>query len=526
MPSLMVINVISTALLYFLCLLSLTTKVSSIPLDKYCPDTTTYTPNSPYHANLKILLSDLSSNASTSDNGFYNSTAGTNPDIVYGLFLCRGDVAADTCHDCVTTASKEILQVCPSRSVAMVWYDLCFLRYSNRSIFNIKDTSIQVLTFIVVNITDSGELSSVYLKNTMNDLAFSAATDQSGKKFATKDVDYGAFQNLYGLAQCTPDLSTDDCHSCLEETILQLPNCCEVNWGARVLFPSCYLRFGYPTAQLLRPPPPTSTSSKGGISSQLKIAIVVSVIGAVVLFSIGIWCMRTKARRRDNATEEEITGNTGYVDGSDMITVPSLQYDLRTIETATDNFSDDNKIGEGGFGAVYKGTLFNGQEIAVKRLSKSSGQGEKEFKNEVLLVAKLQHRNLVRLLGFCLERQEKILIYEFVPNKSLDYFLFDSKKREQLDWSRRYKIIGGIARGILYFHEDSRLRIIHRDLKASNILLDGDMNPKIADFGMARIFGVDQIEGSTNRIVGTFLGNVGETENPWSWWIHVLEILI
>ncbi|KAL5191771.1 putative cysteine-rich receptor-like protein kinase 35 [Glycine soja] len=127
------------------------------------------------------------------------------------------------------------------------------------------------------------------------------------------------------------------------------------------------------------------------------------------------------------------------------------------------------------------GTLLSGQVVAIKRLSKSSGQGGEEFKNEVLVVAKLQHRNLVRLLGFCLQREEKLLVYEYVPNKSLDYILFDPEKQRELDWGRRYKIIGGIARGIQYLHEDSRLRIIHLYLKASNILLDGDMNPKISN---------------------------------------------
>ncbi|KAJ4977040.1 hypothetical protein NE237_002146 [Protea cynaroides] len=192
-------------------------------------------------------------------------------------------------------------------------------------------------------------------------------------------------------------------------------------------------------------------------------------------------------------------------DGGNAIkNAESLQFDFSMVLAATNNFADVNKIGEGGFGSVYVGKLLNGQEIAVKRLSKNSGQGAAEFKNEVMLVAKLQHRNLVRLLGFCLEGEEKILIYEFEPNKSLDYFLFDPKKSLLLDWPVRYNIIGGIARGLLYLHEDSRLRIIHRDLKASNILLDGDMNPKISDFGLARSFDVDQNQASTDRIVGTY----------------------
>ncbi|KAM4102024.1 hypothetical protein ACB094_05G191700 [Castanea mollissima] len=179
-------------------------------------------------------------------------------------------------------------------------------------------------------------------------------------------------------------------------------------------------------------------------------------------------------------------------------------FELSTIVAATDSFSIANKLGEGGFGPVYKGLLHNGMEIAVKRLSKSSGQGIEQFKNEVALIAKLQHRNLVRILGFCIKGEEKMLIYEYLPNKSLDSFIFDETKRSLLNWGKRCEIICGISRGILYLHQDSRLRIIHRDLKASNVLLDTMLNPKISDFGMAKIFGGDQIEANTNCIVGTY----------------------
>ncbi|CAI9279811.1 unnamed protein product [Lactuca saligna] len=188
----------------------------------------------------------------------------------------------------------------------------------------------------------------------------------------------------------------------------------------------------------------------------------------------------------------------------DTGTVESLQYNFSTIKAATNAFSEDNMLGKNGFGAIYKGKLGDGLEIAVKRLARDSRQSDIQFKNEVLLVAKLQHRNLVGLLGFSLEGNERLLIYEFLPNTSLDQFLFDPTKHTILDWDKRYKIIKGVANGLLYLHEDSCLRIIHRDLKASNILLDAEMNPRIADFGMATVFDPEESQGDTNRIVGTY----------------------
>ncbi|XP_020272815.1 receptor-like serine/threonine-protein kinase SD1-8 isoform X2 [Asparagus officinalis] len=234
-------------------------------------------------------------------------------------------------------------------------------------------------------------------------------------------------------------------------------------------------------------------SSQSHKSGDAALAVSLSVVLGVIslLVSVACYAWRKLKWTRGNAFVKE-----------DDMEMPLFEF--VEIEAATNNFSNENKLGEGGFGSVYKGKMREGQEIAVKRLSKTSLQGLDELKTEVVLVAKLQHRNLVRLLGCCLEGDERILIYEFMPNKSLDTFLFDEQKVALLDWRMRYQIILGIARGLLYLHQDSRFRIIHRDLKAGNILLDKDMIPKISDFGLARLFGEDETETKTRRVVGTY----------------------
>ncbi|XP_072998398.1 cysteine-rich receptor-like protein kinase 44 [Typha latifolia] len=182
----------------------------------------------------------------------------------------------------------------------------------------------------------------------------------------------------------------------------------------------------------------------------------------------------------------------------------NLFIELNRLEVATDHFSDANLLGIGGFGPVYKGVLENGQKIAVKKLSLESRQGVREFTNEVRLLLKIQHRNLVSLLGCCASSGQKMLVYPYFPNRSLDHFLFDKKESVSLDWSKRFEIIVGVAKGLLYLHEESPVKIIHRDIKASNILLDDQLNPKISDFGMARLFLEDDTHVNTFRISGTY----------------------
>ncbi|CAM0902470.1 unnamed protein product [Alopecurus aequalis] len=239
--------------------------------------------------------------------------------------------------------------------------------------------------------------------------------------------------------------------------------------------------------------------------NMLKIFLPITACLLVLMCIFLVWTCKFRGngmRRNKSMQAKTMQGCESKELGDENIELPFISF--KDIVTATNDFSNENMLGQGGFGKVYKGMLENDKEVAIKRLSKNSGQGVEEFTNEVVLIAKLQHRNLVRLLGCCIHGDERLLIYEYLPNKSLDAFLFDAASKYALDWPTRSQIIKGVARRLLYLHQDSRLTIIHRDLKSSNILLDIDISPKISDFGMARIFGRDQQDANTNRVAGTY----------------------
>nr|XP_048323628.1 proline-rich receptor-like protein kinase PERK1 isoform X2 [Ziziphus jujuba var. spinosa]XP_048323629.1 proline-rich receptor-like protein kinase PERK1 isoform X2 [Ziziphus jujuba var. spinosa] len=199
---------------------------------------------------------------------------------------------------------------------------------------------------------------------------------------------------------------------------------------------------------------------------------------------------------------------------------------------ATDNFSPANVLGQGGFGIVYKGILPNGKQVAIKQLRAGSAQGDREFRSEVEVISRVHHRYLVSLVGYCISGEERLLIYEFVPNKTLEFHLH-GKGRPTMNWPTRMKIALGSARGLAYLHEDCQPKIIHRDIKAANILLEDDFVPKVADFGLAK-FSSDSDTHVSTRIMGTFgylvpeyasSGKLTDRSDVFSFGVVLLELI-
>ncbi|XP_052734037.1 cysteine-rich receptor-like protein kinase 25 [Vigna angularis] len=452
-------------------------------MNSFCDNSTLV--SSSYKANVDTLFSWLLTDSYESDGYNYtsvNSNNHNNDDAVYGLYSCRHDITGYFCRFCINSASSELTRRCSNSVGAIIWYDICIIRYTNQSFSGQVTLSPIWNTTGTRKIKDSSEVKKT--EDCMEGL-IRKATVVTKTYWAVDEFDWVDKEKRYGWVQCDRGIKNDQCGECLHALLDIFPQCCSTNVQWAIFGPSCSMRMDDQNL--------SASSGKGGISKQKKLIISFSVLGFVALLSLSVYCFCHRKRVRKDTMqfdEESLNG--------DLPTIP-----LTAVLHCTNNFSEASKLGEGGFGPVYKGILADGRQIAVKRLSQFSGQGSEEFKNEVMFIAKLQHRNLVRLLGCCLEQNEKILVYEYMCNSSLDFHLFD-EKRKQLDWKLRLSIINGIAKGILYLHEDSRLKVIHRDLKASNVLLDHEMNPKISDFGLARAFEIGQNQAKTNRVVGTY----------------------
>ncbi|XP_023530501.1 probable receptor-like protein kinase At2g42960 [Cucurbita pepo subsp. pepo] len=231
----------------------------------------------------------------------------------------------------------------------------------------------------------------------------------------------------------------------------------------------------------------------------------------------------------------------GLVTASPLVGLPEIShlgwghwFTLRDLEYATNRFSADNVLGEGGYGVVYKGRLINGTEVAVKKLLNNLGQAEKEFRVEVEAIGHVRHKNLVRLLGYCIEGVHRMLVYEYVNNGNLEQWLHGAMRQHgTLTWEARMKVLLGTAKALAYLHEAIEPKVVHRDIKSSNILIDDEFNAKVSDFGLAKLLDAGESH-ITTRVMGTFgyvapeyanTGLLNEKSDIYSFGVLLLEAI-
>ncbi|KAI3779437.1 hypothetical protein L2E82_09156 [Cichorium intybus] len=413
---------------------------------------------------------------------YRNGTAhtGTGPDSTYALAQCYGDLTSEDCILCYAEA-RTVLPTCFPDNGARIYLDGCFMRVDNYSFFH--EYTCPNDSVVCGNTTSKSGLFGTSVRQAVGKSVMDAS--RNWDYFARESL-VKANESVFVMAQCWRSLSPADCRVCLENASAVISKCLPWSEG-RALNTGCFMR--YSDTDFLNPVPVRSSSSNRGSYDAKKL---------------------TK-----------------------MLNDSSLYFKYSSVEKATSNWDECNKLGQGGFGTVYKGVLLDGREIAVKRLFFNNKFRAADFYNEVNMISSVEHKNLVRLLGCSCTGPESILVYEYLPNMSLDRFIFDETKGKTLNWAKRFEIIIGTAEGLLYLHENTKNRIIHRDIKAANILLDLRLRAKIADFGLARSFQEDQshistaIAGTLGYMAPEYLahGQLTEKADVYSFGVLLLEIV-
>ncbi|XP_073119833.1 cysteine-rich receptor-like protein kinase 46 [Henckelia pumila] len=453
------------------------------------------------------------------ENKFATGQAGLRPNRVFVLAQCMEDLSRDECQTCFTSIRTQIPGCLPHIS-ARVFYDGCFIRVENYSFFHEPLLRYDFET----RCSDAKDSRGKTLKNLvtrMMDKLVRKAPENHG--YAEGQEMSEGLVSAYGMANCWRTLNQSSCSECLTNARTGILKCLP-SIEARVLHPGCYLR--YSDSDFVNKP--DSSSSKDTVFFFLS-AIIGSVGICLTAILVGYFVSTTIYEKR---FKQHVKHKNEMQIVSDAIN-RSLQFKYSTLEKATENFSDSHKIGQGGFGEVFKGTLQDGREIAIKHLFLTENTRNQEISNEIDIIGQAHHPNLVRFLGYCFTYTDGFLVYEYLPNKSLDLILFDQQRNKELTWKKRLGVITGTAEGLQYLHQDCQVQIIHRDIKASNILLDMKLRPKIADFGLARFNSTDQIEGIP-AIAGTFgymspeylvEGRLTEKLDVYSYGVLVLEIM-
>ncbi|KAL7590231.1 hypothetical protein Lser_V15G41136 [Lactuca serriola] len=453
----------------------------------------------------------------TSRNG--TAISGTGPDGNYGLGQCYGDLSPQDCILCYAEA-RTILPSCFPHNGGRIYLDGCFMRVQNYSFFHEYTGPNDMV--VCGNTTAKSGLFGAAVREAVGN----AVVDGSGNwdYFARGESVVNVNESVFVMADCWRTLSPAECRRCLENASAAISKCLPSSEG-RALNSGCFMR--YSDTDFLNPIPVATISSNRG----MVLAIVVSIVSSVTVLTVALMIILYIMKHR--LIQKKRRGSYDAKKLSKMLNDSSLHFKYSTIEKATSNWNECNKLGQGGFGTVYKGVLSDGREIAVKRLFFNNKFRATDFYNEVNMISSVEHKNLVRLLGCSCSGPESILVYEYLPNLSLDRFIFDATKGKTLNWQKRFLIISGTAEGLVYLHENTKNRIIHRDIKAANILLDLRLRAKIADFGLARSFQDDQshistaIAGTLGYMAPEYLahGQLTEKADVYSFGVLLLEIV-
>ncbi|XP_028774942.1 cold-responsive protein kinase 1-like isoform X1 [Neltuma alba] len=475
--------------------------------------------NKNLNASMRSLRAQVSNQSKHS--AVAQAVKGNNP--AYGVFQCRNYLSIKDCLACFDFAAVHIYDNCSvSATGARVIYEGCFLRYES-SIFFDQSTDggnhIVCGNPVAKNSTELASTVQQVLKNLVE------ATPRIPGFFAATitPVPDSKGSNIYAFAQCLETVTQSGCQDCLESGLRNFQICIP-NSNAKIFYAGCFMRYSTSAFFTANQTTDIKRILKQGDSS--KKTIIGGVVGGasfililLALFALYRRSLFKRVHRVDILGATELKG--------------PVNYRYKDLKSATKNFSEENKLGEGGFGDVYKGTLKNGEVIAIKKLAlEQSKKMDEDFESEVKLISNVHHRNLVRLLGCCSKGQERFLVYEYMKNNNVGQFLFGGD-RGSLNWKQRYGIILGTARGLAYLHEGFHICIVHRDIKPSNILLDDDFQPKIADFGLARLLPRDQSHLNT-KFAGTMgytapeyvmHGQLSEKVDTYCYGVVVLEII-
>ncbi|XP_047061985.1 cysteine-rich receptor-like protein kinase 44 isoform X2 [Lolium rigidum] len=473
------------------------------------------TPTAGFLAALNSTFAELRANLSAGG-GFATAAQPRAAAPAFALAQCRPYVTGRDCVACFDAAAARI-RSCGAANGGRVILDGCVIRYESAAFFD--QTTLPGNTQLCDGSAVAGGDFGSAVRALVGDLT-AAVPRVPGLAAAA------AGSGVYAMAQCVETIGMGGCAQCLEVASKNI-DACSPNSDGRSVDAGCFMRYSD-----MRFFPANATVDlapylRSGKSSR-KGAIIGGILGGVafmfllvLLALLWIWRSRKlqKPQRGDILGVTELRGPTSF--------------HYKDLKAATNNFSEKSKLGEGGFGDVFKGVLKNGKTVAVKRLTVvQTSRAKADFESEVKLISNVHHRNLVRLLGCSRKGSECLLVYEYMANSSLDKFLF-GEKRGTLNWKQRFNIIVGMARGLAYLHQEFHVCIIHRDIKSSNVLLDDDFQPKIADFGLARLLPDDHSHLST-KFAGTLgytapeyaiHGQLSEKVDTYSFGVVILEIL-